>query len=290
MNNTTQLRLEPEQPDRTTSHGLNNLHSALTTLIDKLDESIAAKAEVIEWGCPVLSFGDLSNSRVASMGLNPSNREFVDESGKELQGESRRFHTLNSLGLSSWADVDARHLELILESCSEYFLGNPYDTWFKKLDRVIQGAEASFYDTRNSACHLDLIPYATARKWTELASAQRASLLAVGADTLGLLLRDSPIRILILNGQTVVDQFQAIAGVSLEKQTMPEWTLSRNLGRQVVGFGYIGTVTSVSGINLQHDVLVLGYNHNLQSSFGVTTEAINAIRNWISRAAREAIP
>jgi hypothetical protein len=288
VTNHTQLRLDPEQ-DRATPRGLYNLHSALTTLIDRLDESIAAKADVIEWGCPVLSFGDLSTSRVASMGLNPSNREFVDEAGKELQGGSRRFHTLNSLGLSSWADVDARHLQLILESCSEYFLGNPYDIWFKKLDRVIRGADASFYDPQNTACHLDLIPYATARKWTELTSTQRSSLLKVTADTLGLLLRDSPIRVLILNGQTVVDQFQEIAGVSLEKQMMRQWTLPRNLGRDVVGFGYVGTVSTISGIQLQHDVLVLGYNHNLQSSFGVTTEAINAIRDWISRTAREAM-
>lgn len=245
--------------------------------------------DVIRWGCPVLSFGNLANSRVATMGLNPSNREFVDESGNELEGASRRFHTLRSLRLSSWADVDARHLELILQSCSEYFRGNPYDLWFKKLDQVVQGTEASFYDPVRSACHLDLIPYATSRKWTDLASAQRSALLDVAADTLALLLRDSSIRVLILNGQTVVDNFQSIAGMSLRRQQMPEWTLARSTGRDILGYSYHGIVTTMCGVDLTHEVMVLGYNHNLQSSFGVTNEAIKGIRDWISRTVSEAL-
>lgn len=290
MSKAVQLRLNGESTREPLTTAPYRLHAALTTLIDRLDDSIAATMDVIRWGCPVLSFGDLSTSRVATMGLNPSNREFVDESGNELEGAARRFHTLNSLGLSSWADADARHLKLILQSCSEYFLGNPYDTWFKKLDHVVQGAEASFYDPVRTACHLDLIPYATSRKWTELTTTQRSALLEVAADTLGLLLRDSPVRVLILNGQSVVDEFQEIAAISLDKQLMSEWTLPRSIGRDVSGYAYTGRVTTMSGIALAHEVLVLGYNHNLQSSFGVTNDAIKAIRDWISRAVNEATP
>lgn len=290
MSKPVQLPLNGEPAREPLATAPYRLHGALTTLIDRLDDSIAATMDVIRWGCPVLSFGDLSTSRVATMGLNPSNREFVDESGNELEGIARRFHTLNSLGLSSWADADARHLKLILQSCSEYFLGNPYDTWFKKLDQVVQGAEASFYDPSRTACHLDLIPYATSRKWTELTTAQRSSLLEVAADILGLLLRDSPVRVLILNGQSVVDEFQEIAGISLDKQLMSDWTLPRSLGRDVSGYAYSGKVNTISGIALAHEVLVLGYNHNLQSSFGVTNGAIKAIRDWISRTVNEATP
>ena len=66
------------------------MHSALATLIDRLDSPAVLETEVIPWGSPVPSFGDLSISRVATLGLNPSNREFVDESGGELQGPLRR--------------------------------------------------------------------------------------------------------------------------------------------------------------------------------------------------------
>lgn len=260
------------------------MHTTLTTLIDRLDSPAISGTEVIRWGCPVPSFGDLANSRVATLGLNPSNREFMDESGNELEGDRRRFHTLNSLGLKSWTEVDVRHLTMILESCRSYFQGNPYDTWFKRLDQVVNAANASFYDIGCSACHLDLIPYATSRKWTELSPKQRSSLLHVTADTLGLLLRDSPVRILLLNGQSVVSKFQEIAGITLEREEMPGWTLPREQKPEVAGFAYRGTITTISGITLGHEVSVFGYNHNLQSSFGVTKGVIQAIREWISKA------
>jgi hypothetical protein len=139
------------------------MYATLTTLIDRLDSSAVSATKVIRWGCPVPSFGDLSTARVATLGLNPSNREFVDGLGNELQGALRRFHTLRSLGLKSWSDVDARHLRLILESCRTYFLVNPYDRWFKRLDQIVSGTNVSYYSTSSGACHLDLIPYATAR-------------------------------------------------------------------------------------------------------------------------------
>lgn len=265
------------------------MHSALTTLIDRLDSPGVLGASVIRWGCPVPAFGDLSSSQVATLGLNPSNREFLDKSGNELQGTLRRFHTLKSLGLTSWSDVDARHLRLILTSCRRYFLGNPYDTWFKKLDLVVAGAKASYYDVSSRACHLDLIPYATVRKWTDLTAIQRSSLLAVVGDTLGLLLRDSPVRILILNGSSVVDKFENIAGICLEKQAMPAWSLPRRSTPDVTGFAYQGVVETLSGIGLRHKILVLGFNHNLQSSFGVTSEVIRSISGWVARTASEVI-
>jgi hypothetical protein len=265
------------------------MYTTLTTLLDRLDSSVVSGTNVIRWGCPVPSFGDLSNSRVATLGLNPSNREFVDELGEELQGAFRRFPTLTSLGLDSWSDVDARHLGMILESCRAYFLGNPYDRWFRRLDQVVAGARASYYETTCGACHLDLIPYATQRKWTELSVQERSSLLAVAGDTLGLLLRGSPVRILILNGRSVVENFQEIAGVYLEKQEMPEWSLPRQSKPDVTGVAYKGVVDALSGIEIGHEVLVLGFNHNLQSSFGVTTAVVHAIREWIARASKEVV-
>jgi hypothetical protein len=265
------------------------MHATLTTLIDRLDSTAVSETEVLRWGCPVPSFGDLSSSRVATLGLNPSNREFVDQAGEELRGTFRRFHTLNSLRLTSWADVDARHLRLILESCRTYFLGNPYDTWFRRLDQVVSGAKASFYDPSCAACHLDLIPYATECKWTDLTARQRSSLLAVAADTLALLLRDSPVRVLILNGRSVVEHFQDIAGVCLEREQMPAWSLSRQPKPDVMGFAYRGLVQTISGIRLPNGITVLGYNHNLQSSFGITTGVIRAIRDWVAHSIEETI-
>lgn len=265
------------------------MHSTLTTLINRLDSPTASEADVISWGCPVPSFGDLLSSKIATLGLNPSNREFVDELGNELEGKSRRFHSLRSLGITSWSEVDYRHLHMIIESCRRYFLVNPYDRWFKVLDQVISGTMASYYETLSTACHLDLIPYATARKWTDLSAQQRSSLLSIAGDTLGLLIRDSPVRVLILNGRSVVEEFQEIASISLERQEMLAWSLPRQSKPDVTGVAYWGIADTLGGIALGRRILVLGYNHNLQSSFGVTTKVILAIRDWIAQEAKETV-
>ncbi|MGA3268067.1 MAG: hypothetical protein ABSE16_14725 [Verrucomicrobiota bacterium] len=261
----------------------------LSTLVMRLNDTALLETNVIPWSSPVPSFGDLATAKIATLGLNPSNREFMDESGKELDGPARRLHTLGSLGLSRWSDADERHFELIMCSCREYFSRNPYDGWFRRLDFLISGTKASYYGSTPKACHLDLIPYATTCKWTELTSMQRADLLAVAGDTLGLLLKDSPVEILVLNGNSVIEQFQDIANVRLEKQAMEDWSLPRRSGLPVTGFAYTGVVRNLSGVELERDILALGFNHNIQSSFGVTKQVITAIRQWIAETTQNVI-
>lgn len=265
-----------------TSDGLTPM---LSTLIGRLDEIAVSRTNVIPWSCPVPAFGDLSHAKIATLGLNPSNREFVDESGNELDGPFRRFHTLKSLRLDRWSDAEESHLELIIECCRAYFSRNPYDGWFKRLDHIISGTEVSYYDASPEACHLDLIPYATACKWTELTRDQRSALLSVAGDTLGLLLKNSPVELLILNGHSVVEQFQEIANIPLERQTMDSWVLPRRRGTGVIGLAYNGIVGSLSGIDLGREIVVLGFNHNIQSSFGVTKKVMASIRKWIAEMA-----
>lgn len=265
------------------------MQSTLPILLERLEDPSLSSTNIIPWGCPVPSFGDLSCSKVATLGLNPSNREFVDVKGRELDGELRRFHTLNSLELNQWSDANDGHLKLITDSCRKYFLRNPYDGWFKSLDNLISGTKASYYDKLNSACHLDLIPYATACKWTDLTTGQRASLMKLAADSLGLLLRESPICLLVLNGRTVVESLQSISGITFEKKEVPTWTLRRKSGLGVKGYAYKGIVDELSGVKLKRSVRVLGFNHNIQSSFGVTTLIKTSIKNWITQAAKEVI-
>ena len=170
---------------------------------------------MIPWSCPVPCFGDLTTAGVATVGINPSNREFLDEFGEELEGDARRLPTLKSLGLSCWADLEATQLRELINACLEYFRRNPYDRWFSTLERILQKIGGTFYGDAPSACHLDLVPYATTVKWGLLPSLDRRELMQTNIDALGLLLRDSHVEVLILNGQSVVSQFEASTGVSL---------------------------------------------------------------------------
>lgn len=259
----------------------------LLILVQRLSDPRLLTADVIPWGSPIVSFGNLENSKIATLGLNPSNREFVDMYGKELKGQQRRFHTLESLGIKNWSEAKEKHLNLISELCTEYFYRNPYDNWFKRLDYLISGTSMSYYFPSGEACHLDLIPYATASKWTDLSPFQKTLLLQLSGDTLGLLLKNSQIKMLVLNGQTVVDHLQKVSNMELRKTHMPSWTLPRNSTTGVAGHSYVGIADNIGGIRLNRKIIILGYNHNIQSSFGVTSQVQGSIRNWITKKSKE---
>ena len=263
------------------------IKSELSSLIKKINNPNFIKSSIIPWGSPILSFGDIKKAKISTIGLNPSNLEFVDKYGNELDGTHRRFHTLNSLGISQWSDIKDEHLYKILKSCADYFSGNPYDFWFKKLDFILNGTSISYYSPSLQACHLDLIPYATSQKWADLTDQERLFLLDSTCDTLGIILRNSSIKLLILNGQSVVDNLQKISNVSLEKNKMVNWTLPRKANDGVEGYSYAGIIKSLGGVILKEEIKVIGYNHNIQSSFGVTKSVHSSIQKWIAQKSIE---
>lgn len=257
-------------------------YSAMTAFIRQLESGRLADRNVLEWGCPVPFFGDLTVARVATVGINPSNREFVDDSGHELRGEAQRLPTLSSLGVDSWAQIDADDLRAILGACRGYFRRNPYDRWFGVLERMLSGSSVSFYGRNALACHLDLVPFATNDKWGNLAAVDRAALLLESEAIVGELLAESRLSLLVLNGRSVVRQFESMAQVVLDETVMPDWNLPRATSPDVPGIAYTGWISTFCGVELRQPLRVLGYNHNLQSSFGVTGQVISDIGLWLA--------
>ena len=259
---------------------MSDLHGTLRMMIKQLASGVLEETDVIPWASPVPAFGE-PDSRVATLGLNPSRQEFVDRSRNPLRGNHRRLHTLESLSLRSWSQADDRHTRLILDACRFYFSNNPYDRWFRPLDNVLSGTGASYYDPSYSACHLDLVPFATKKAWSKLDDGQRARLLCMSGDMLGIILRDSSARVLILNGISVVKEFQSITGSCLEEEDVPEWKLERRKGNDVKGFAYKGAVSAICGMDLGREMTVLGFNHNIQGSFGMTNNITRSMGDWV---------
>lgn len=259
----------------------------LARMIQELSYESSKQLEIIEWAAPIPYFGDPSKASIATVGLNPSNREFVSSDGLELMENDRRFHTLNSLSIKNWKNLTETQLGLIHNSCTEYFFRNPYDGWFKPLDLLLKGTNDSFYSSLFHACHLDLIPYATAKKWAFLTSKQREILIRISAEFLGEVLKYSPIKILILNGKTVIESFEKATQTVFVKETVEDWALPRKTGIEIKGFSYQGKISKISGIDIGRDVHILGYNHNIQSSYGVTSSVRSSIQEWITSKARE---
>ena len=260
------------------------MHSTLRTLVGSLADGSLAGTEVIPWASPVPFFGDPLTSVAASLGINPSKHEFLDEAGDELRGEFRRLHTLSSLGLSSWQDAEDSHLRQIHEGCIRDFAGNPYDLWFGKLESILNRINLSYYDGLSRACHLDLVPFATRQVWRHLTSQESSRLLKASGRAFGLILRDSQVRVLILNGRSVVRHFERHSGVRLSRTSMPTWSIQSG---RVRGVGFRGLVDSVAGIHLGRALLVLGFNHNIQSSFGVPREVVSEVGDWVATVYRD---
>ncbi|WP_454825298.1 hypothetical protein [Pseudomonas veronii] len=259
----------------------------LQKMINLISEKLLNTLDVINWAAPIPYFGDPCKATIATVGLNPSDREFVSAEGIELEESARRFHTLASLDLNSWNELTHAQLESIHTSCTEYFSRNPYDAWFKPLDLLLRGTNDSFYSPLFHACHLDLIPYATGVKWAFLKTWQRESLLTISASFLGQVLKYSPIKILVLNGKTVVENFQRASSVSFCKEPMEAWCLPRKNGNHISGFSYEGKISRIANIEIGRDVYILGYNHNIQSSYGVTSSVRASIQEWISLKTKE---
>ena len=257
------------------------INGILTTALQRMTNDKAIRSSSIPWSCPILSFGNPRGSRVATLGINPSNREFVDTVGSPLPEEDRRLHTLQSLDIDSWGEASFTHFVNLINATNQYFKRNPYDAWFKKLDAILSGIPASFYSDERPACHLDLVPFATQVKWSDLEQRVRRVLIKTCGDILGMVLRESTIRVIILNGRSVVDGFSEISDCSLQPEHAPAWDLHRAGGPNVRGIAYKGLIDTVGEIYLESPILVLGYNHNLQSSFGVTNKAIHSIRAWV---------
>lgn len=236
---------------------------------------------IIKWGSPIISFGNFKTSSVATIGINPSNREFVDKHGSELTVNNRRFHTLSSLKLANWQMANKNDMERISDTCTNYFTLNPYDTWFKALDKIIRGTRTSYYDREASACHLDLVPFATTEKWGRITRSNQILLVRKMGDILGTILSQSSINLIILNGKSVIENFESLIDTKLEKTEISSWSLPRNNGNHIKGFSYTGSVNIISGIELEKSIKIIGFNHNIQSSFGVTNKVINEISTWI---------
>jgi hypothetical protein len=123
---------------------------------------------------PVLFFGDLRSARIATVGLNPSDREYTDGNGVPLTGSLRRFQTLDSLGASDRSVLDDAQCDEAVEWMRRYFdPAKPvFNAYFGHLKHLLGGLGADFVD--GTAAQLDLVQEATHPTWTALRKADPA--------------------------------------------------------------------------------------------------------------------
>ncbi len=226
-------------------------------IADRIRRSAPEGAPIVRGSTPVVAFGNPNTAWVATLGLNPSKVEFLDPDGRLFQEGERRLETLYSLGCADLTSAPDAVVERVLTGCNTYFERRPY-RWFNKLARVLRPVGASYED--GTACHLDLVQWATDPVWGLLDSRIRGTLLDADLPFLRQQLAQERIRLLLLNGMQIVNACQQRLLIPLEE--------SARLTS--------GRVRIFTG-RTPHGIVCIGWNINLQSSFGVSGEELDSI-------------
>lgn len=222
-------------------------------VVERLRRDPPAGACIVPNSTPVLAFGNPTMARIATLGINPSRLEFLDNDGHEFDAPAHRLESLTSLARTSLADAPIEVLRTVVDGCNGYFGRNPYRRWFDQLDLILKACEASYYD--GSACHLDLVQWTTDPTWSNLSDSIRSMLMRPDARFLLRQLDNEDIRVLLLNGRTVLREFTTASGIDLVEQSQK--VMGRT--RMFTGRG-------------PHGMRIVGWSTNLQSSFGVSNE------------------
>jgi len=219
---------------------------------------------VVPGSRPVVAFGDPTRAEVATLGINPSVHEFVED-GRLLAGDLRRLATLDALGAVDCSELTVEQVAAVVADCAAYFQQRPYRRWFDPLDKLLRaGTDASYYD--GSACHLDLVQWATDPTWSKLPGDVQQALLDDGVPHLRAQLSRENVRLVVLNGRQVLTQAEALGLADLTE-----------VGRLPVGATTCRLYTGTGG-----GVRWLGWSTNLQSSWGVSAAFKQQLGAWLA--------
>lgn len=236
----------------------------------RIRRPVPTAACVIKGSTPVVSFGNARAAVVATLGLNPSRREFLDVRGRELVGDERRLATHGSLGTRDLMNAPLVTIARVLNDCDGYFHRQPYRRWFDQLEQVLIECGASYYD--GSACHLDLVQWATDPAWGDLDRVTRQRLIDADIGFLKKQLMKESIRLLLVNGSGVARTLQRTLKIVLYEVGRIE-----GLGRYPTRL-YNGAAFG--------RVRIVAWSTNIQSSYGVSGELRSEIAQRVAEVTR----
>jgi hypothetical protein len=221
---------------------------------------------------PVLFFGDLLAASVATVGLNPSDREYLDKTGRELVGPDRRFETLRSLGAADRASLTDEQCQRAIDRMRAYYRpGRPVYSWFRSLDRVVSGMGLSYES--GGVVHLDLVQEATHPTWSGLGSTELAELRSADEPFLRWQLEAFPLTVALCNGRTV---FEGVL---------------RMTGARMVNTGKIARLNwyvAVANMSAKRTLAVVGWNIPLARPTGLDKDGHVALGRMLAEQGRVA--
>lgn len=223
---------------------------------------------VVLGSTPVVSFGNPQISRVATLGINPSRKEFLDDNGNLLRGRDQRFETLSSVGADRCEALTDSQIISIIEGCNNYFKRRPYMTWFKPLERIIETGAAVSYRV-GTACHLDLVQWATDPVWGKMPTGDaKKALMEEGIEH--------------LRAQLTTENIETIIVVSGEVWKQLEiYGLCKFEDVEVMRAGKKGQIPCTLRIGEGCGSRFVGWTSNVQSQPGITRQDQDSLGRWL---------
>lgn len=178
-------------------------------LIDRASKAMPSDLNVVAGSTPVVSFGNPANAKVATLGINPSSGEF--SYGKDrplLSKEEKRLVDHDVLQIKNPRSLTLEESQRVIEGCNDYFKSEKHYEWFLRLEEIVLSpAGYTYYGGNASACHLDLVQWATDPVWGSIKAAVKKRLLSDDKEFLRFQLTNYKFDFVYLNGGTVIEQF-----------------------------------------------------------------------------------
>jgi hypothetical protein len=233
---------------------------------------IPKRAGVLPGSLPVVSFGDPGTAAVATVSLNPSSREFLTEAGEWLPDAKRRLASLRALGVDDPGELDAGQVEQVVAESYGYFRsGRWYRQWFGWLEGLLTSSGAGSY-LEGSACHLDLVQWATVQPQGQLPAPAWQQLVQEDREFLRWQLAHANVSVVLVNGASVIVGRLAAGVVSDLAEDRLEYPARG-------GTGYLRVFRGASD-----GVRFLGWNRPLAGALPRT--ARHALAGWVAAALR----
>lgn len=240
---------------------------------ERIRRAIPSNVYVLPGSLPVVSFGDPNEATVATLSLNPSWIEFQSPSGEWLVGDSRRLASLVSLGAHDPRDLDDNQVAQVVAESNAYFRGpNWYRSWFGWLESLLTAAGAGSY-LDGSACHLDLVQWATKPAQGELPAAAWDRLVEKDREFLQWQLRNCNVSVVLLNGASVVRWIEQAGLLPGFDDDALSYTAKNGVNR-------IRVFRAVAD-----GVLFLGWNKPLAGA--IASEGRQRLSGWLTQALRD---
>lgn len=221
----------------------------------------------------VPSFGDFTKSNIATLSINPSSKEFV--SGKNiLPTGKKRLVDKESLGLENSEKLKAEHADSVWNGCVSYFqTGNSYE-WFNDLQLVLDSIGASYKS--GTACHIDLVQWATSPAWKELPSTFKSEFIEKDREFFHRQTDSKNLELLIINGRQVFEVASRLPDFEFK---FVEPLTYKYKGKTTNNFRFVG-----SGPNGKRILGWTGTLRNMRTSMNVREDHCREIGNWVKES------